>query len=90
MSQWNLTMILWMWVIRLKGFYTAENQNSKKLKFSKLTGLGEFYFWMVSLKQRKLIQKRLRQLKSETKYYNPEIYLASFALPDYLKNALKN
>ena len=35
------------------------------------------------------IAKRLKGIKGEMKYYNPEIHKASFALPNYIRNQLK-
>jgi len=36
------------------------------------------------------IEKRYRKLKLETRYYNPEIHFASFALPTYIKGKVES
>jgi len=36
------------------------------------------------------IEKRYRELKLETRYYNPEIHLASFVLPTYIEQAVES
>lgn len=57
-------------------------------------GEGEYSFTMASkINLEKIdfkkIRNRYKQLKSKTKYYSPEIHLASGLLPEYLKEELK-
>ncbi|GAI63282.1 unnamed protein product, partial [marine sediment metagenome] len=35
------------------------------------------------------IEKRYRKLKLKTKYYNPEIHLASFVLPTHIRKTVE-
>lgn len=60
------------------------------------TYYGGFYGFVLGSKKINLekikleqIERKYQRLKLKTKYYSPQIHLASFILPNYLKNYLK-